>query len=130
MTILSGVGFLAMALLVFGWAYGAMRRPDPKPWADSEAFATGIVLVLTALVCATLGLMAQAAFTVEASLAEAGAAGLAVGAGVLVGALLVSRLLMAPARRKSVSATGPVTGLPELPLSAANDNAAIGSRAA
>ncbi len=130
MIILSGVGILAMTLLLFGWAYGAMRRPDPKAWVDNEILASGIVFGLTAAVAMTLGLLVQAVIAYDTLLAETGPSVLAVAAGISVAATLGARLLAAPARRHSGVSTRAQITKPHTVPTAANDNAAATRHAA
>lgn len=120
-----GVGALAVTLLLFGWAYGTMRRPDPKPWAENEAVATGVALVLTTLLAFVSVLLIKSAVQYETVLAEIGVPGLAAAAGVVVAGGLLARLLMAPARGRSETASQGVINMPDTPPDAANDNAAI-----
>lgn len=42
-------GLLAATVLSFAWAYGAYRRPDPKPWTEIELLSTIVVLGIVTL---------------------------------------------------------------------------------
>lgn len=43
-----GAGLLTATVLLFSWAYGVYRRPDPAAWTQSEAIAMAISVVMTA----------------------------------------------------------------------------------
>lgn len=91
-----GVGLLAATAIVFAWAYGQYRRPQPGRWTKSEFATVALTLFMTALLSFGVAFLgtAAASFENETHLLEAAVVG---GLGLVLCWILVPRL-MAPGR--------------------------------
>jgi hypothetical protein len=91
-----GVGLLAATAIVFAWAYGQYRRPQPRHWTKSEALTVTLTLFITALLSFGVSFLgtAVANFESETHLLEAA---IVAGVSLVLCWFLVPRL-MAPGR--------------------------------
>lgn len=89
-----GVGLLAATAIVFAWAYGQYRRPQPRRWTKSEAITVTLTLFMTALLSFGVSFLGTAAanFENETHLLEAAIVG---GVSLVLCWVLVPKL-MAP----------------------------------
>ncbi len=89
-----GVGLLAATAIVFAWAFGQYRRPQPRAWTKSETPTVALSLFMTALLCFGVSFLVSAAANLKAEthLLEAAVVG---GVGLVLCWFLVPKL-MAP----------------------------------
>jgi len=99
-----GVGLLAATAIVFAWAYGQYRRPQPQGWTKSEAITVTLTLFMTALLSFGISFLGTAAASSEneTHLVEAAVVG---GVGLVLCWFLVPKL-MAPGRAAGEQDTG------------------------
>lgn len=99
-----GVGLLALTVLLFAWAYGEFRRPDPKAWTRSNLAATSISLAMTFLVAFAVVFVGNAFLTLGSETRWLQIA--AVAGGCLVVCWFLVPRLLAPARRVAGAPAG------------------------
>lgn len=46
MDAMTGVGLLAVTALLYTWTYGQFRRPQPKPWTQSNSAAVAMAVTI------------------------------------------------------------------------------------
>lgn len=115
MTAAIGAALMASAVVVFAWAYGQYRRPNPASWTQSESATVGITLGMMSLLTFGLGTVIRALINAESS--AIGIMDLALVAGAFAVAFALVPALTRPAR--AGAAAGPA-GAGAVPL-AAND---------
>lgn len=65
MNAIFGVLLLAASTVLFSWAFIQVRRPNPRPWADSDLSVQLIVFTWIVALCAGVGLLAKAIDALE-----------------------------------------------------------------
>lgn len=110
MNLLLGVGLLAAAALLFGWAYGKARRPAPSSWTRKDSAMISITIVFATLFTIGIGFIATGLLNIGPELVDLGPTGVAAVALVAGGSIWLTR-------RVSFSHGGlrPDTSRPQVP---------------
>ena len=115
MNAILGVGLLASAVLLFSWAFGQFRRPQPRAWAQTDTSAIAATLLFVCLFVFSLAFLGAFLFDIrtetrwlEIGLTAAGA--------LLLCFFLVPRLIapaLMSADQPTTSSSPPTDSLPE-----------------
>lgn len=111
MTAALGVSLLALAAIIFAWAYGQYRRPDPRTWTRSEVPTYAITLGTITLFTLGLGYTADAVINFETEPLNV-IGGLLIAGALALAGLLVPRLVR-PARVAAAAGTELASPAPE-----------------
>ena len=103
MTAAIGAALMASAIVVFAWAYGQYRRPNPASWTLSESATVATTLIMMSLLTFGLGFVVRALLDVNST--AMGVTDLALIAGAFALAFALVPPLTRPARAGRVEET-------------------------